>query len=587
MNKTKDSAKNKWIDNLLGKLSLEQKVGQLFVVAFYGPVITPDVIELITKYHVGGLRITQKFMPGMEVHRTGKERLHFLLRSDKFPDSRTLDSPAGTGRINCTPQQYAETLNTLRSIAMDRPGSVPLHFTIDQEGEGADLLFGQRFYPYPMGLTATGQPSIAHSVARCIGLQMQAVGANMIHSPVLDVNTSPRNPEIGPRAYADNADDIIKYALETLKGFQETGIIATAKHFPGRGESEQDAHFSLPIINLDKKEMMDVHIKPYKALIEAGLPAIMAAFTAYPALSCREIPAATSREIITDLLRGELGFGGVVTTDSIQMAGLLIKYEIADAVLHALQAGCDLVLCRYMTPQRKYIIEKIVDALQAGHYKESQLDESVKRILSMRWDMGLTENGGKVDPSKAADPFNNEFVKTTATEAAEKSTLVLRDRKKLLPIAKDKKILLIEQIHHFHSLVNNTYSHPGILWLEMRKHSENVSVVLINEKATELDKQAVFNRLSHEEFDIVVSTSYYNYRTNANMIDFIHEITRKYDKPIIVSNTPFAKFGVPEYIDTALVTFCASGKENIEVIAKILFGKLKPTAKLPVKQTNQ
>lgn len=575
--------KNKWIDNLLGKLSLEQKVGQLIVAAFYGPVITPDVIELITKYHIGGLRITQKFMPGMYVHRTGQERPQFLLRSDKNPDSKTLDRPPEIGPINCTSKEYAETLNKLRDIAMDRPCSVPLHFTIDLEGEGSDLFFGQRLYPYPMGLAATGQPEMAYKVARCVGLQSRAVGVNMIHSPVLDVNTNPNNPEIGPRAYGDNPDDVVKYALKTLRGFQETGIIATAKHFPGRGESEQDAHFSLPVINLNKNILMDFHIKPYRELIKAGLPAIMAAFTAYPALSGQEIPAAASGEIITNILREELGFDGVVTTDAIQMAGFLIKYEIADAVLHALQAGCDLILCRYMTPQRKYIIEKIIDAVKTGSYKESQLDESVRRILSMRWDMGLVENGGKIDPSKAADLFNNEFIKTTAREAAEKSTLLLRDKKRQIPIAKDKKILLIEQIHHFHSLINNTYSHPGMLWLEMCKHSENVSVVLVNERITENDKKAVFNRLTHEQYDIIVSTSYYNYRTNGCMIDFINEITKKFDKPVIISNTPFTKFGVPQDIDTALVSFCPSGKENIEAAVKVLFGKLEPSAKLSVK----
>lgn len=577
-NDVQNDVKRRWVDNLMGKLNLEQKVGQLMVFGFAGPVINPHVIELITKYHVGGLRIAQKFHPGASEGRTSD------LYYDKS-DMNTYDRPQElyTKRIACTPVEYAETLNRLRDYALDRKDSVGLHFAFDQEGEGADFLFNQRLFPYPMGLTASQDPDLAYRVALAMGKQARAMGANMIHSPVLDVNTNPLNPEIGPRSYSDKPDQVIKYALQSLSGLSEAGIIATGKHFPGRGESDQDAHFGLPTIGLDRKTMMETHLAPYKAMIDAGLPAIMAAFTAYPSLGGADVPGATSRAIITDLLRGELGFKGVVTTDNIQMKGLLSKYEIGEAVLRCLNAGCDLILCRSESPVVKYLIETVIQALKDGRYTEKQLDESVQRILEMRWDMGLAENGGKVDASKAGDPFNDEFVVNTAKEAAEKTVTVLRDDAKLLPLAKDKKVLLIEQIHHFHSFINNMYSHPAMLWEEMRKLSDNVALILINETYTEKDRQAVLDRLDREDFDVIVSTSYYNYRSHGIMVPSLKEL-KKYNKPIVVvSNTPYEAFGIPEEMPTGIVSFCPSGKENIKAVAQALFGEIQPTAKVDVK----
>lgn len=578
-NNVANERKRLWVDNLMGKLTLEQKVGQLMVFGFAGPFITPSVVELITKYHVGGLRIAQKFHGGFDPKDGSHKNIY------RRPDMKSYDRPGNlrNKRIACTPEEYANVLNTLRDYALDRKDSIGLHFAFDQEGEGADFLFNQRLFPHPMGLTASGNPELAYKTALCVGKQARALGANMIHSPVLDVNTNPKNPEIGPRAYSDNPDIVAKYATQSLRGFSEAGIIATGKHFPGRGESDQDAHFGLPIVTLDKPELMEKHIAPYKKMIDAGLPAVMAAFTAYPCLGGGEVPAATSREVITGFLRNELGFNGVVTTDNISMHGLLDKYEVGEAVVRSLSAGCDLILCRNETPVTKHIIHTVIEAVKSGRYPEKELDQSVQRILNMRWDMGLAENGGKVDATKAGQPFNDTFIVDTAQEAAKKSTVMLRNEEDILPLSKDKKVMLIEQIHHFHSFINNMYSHPGMLWEEMLKHSENVSVVAIEEKYTEDDKKRVMDRLENDEYDVIVTTSYYNYRSHAIMIPFLEELKR-FNKPIIVvSNTPFENFGVPKDFPTALVSFCPSGRENIQAIADTIYGKLIPSAKLDVK----
>lgn len=578
-------AGSKWIDGLMGRLSLEQKVGQLMVFGFMGPVINPHVIDLITNYQAGGLRIAQKFHGGSSEHMAtlvGKQPQH---PSDK-PDFNTYYRPAdlNTKRVSCTPEEYAETLNTLRDMALNRKDGVSLHFTYDQEGEGADFLFQQRIFPYPMGLTASGDPELAYRVGLASGKQARALGANMIHSPVLDVNTNPRNPEIGPRSYSNDPSVVAQYAIQSLRGYSEAGIITTGKHFPGRGESEEDAHFGLPVVKLDRETFMKQHIAPFKALIDAGLPTIMAAFTAYPCFGAKDIiPAATDRNIVTDLLRGELGFKGVVTTDNVQMNGLLQKYEMGEAVIRCLLAGCDLVLCRSESPATKHLIAKVIEAVKTKRYSEKQLDESVRRILTMRWNMGLAQNGGKVDASRAGQPFNDPFVMGVAKEAAEKSVVLLRNDQRTLPLTRDTKVVLVEQIHHFHSFINTMYSHPGLLWEELRKHSDNVAVVLINEKFSDTDKAAVHQRLKEMDYDVIVTTSYYNYRSRATMTGLLAEM-QSYNKPIvIVSNTPYEKFGVPAGFPTGLVCFAPNGRENLCAAAGTLYGKHTPTAKLNVR----
>ena len=269
--------------------------------------------------------------------------------------------------------------------------------------------------------------------------------------------------------------------------------------------------------------------------------------------------------------------------DRAQMTGLLQKYEMREAVIRCLLAGCDLILCRSESPVTKHLVAKVIEAVKEKRYPESKLDQSVQRILALRWEMGLAQNGGKVDAAKAGLPFNDPFVTGVAKEAAEKSVVLLRDNPPILPLKPETKVVLIEQIHHFHTFINNLYSHPGLLWEELRKRSDSVALVLINEKFTEADKAAVHQRLREADYDVIVTTSYYNYRSHATMTDLLPEL-QQYQKPIIVvSNTPYEKFGIPAGFPTGIVCFVPSGRENLSVVADILYGKHKPGAKLNVR----
>jgi len=577
--------KEQWIDNLLGKMDLDQKIGQLAVFGLCGTHITPDTVELIKKYHLGGLRISQGFRV-ITLHndvKPGEEPDPITMQSMHAPTGLNKDYAWPHNPTRATASEYAQQLNTLRQYSLDRPLSIPIHFTIDQEGSGSDdLLGGQHLFPHPMGLAASGDPSLAYRVALAIGKQAKAAGANMIHSPVLDVNTNPQNPEIGTRAYSDKEEMVSTYALESLKGFIEAGIIATGKHFPGRGESMADAHWGLPTVNLDRKTLMDVHIKPYCKLIEAGLPAIMSAHSLYPALGVTEKPSSMTRSLLTDFLRNELGFKGIITTDNMMMGGILKQYEMSEAIVQTLIAGNDLFLCRDESPIRFKILDSIKQAVKDGRLPEKEIDEKVYRILGMRWDMGLAENNkGIVDPQESDAVIKEPFVVSTASEAAEKSVILLKNEKDLLPLPTDKKILLVEQIFPTMASANNMYCHPGLLWEEMLNIAPHVGSIEIANVPGEKDKERVRRRISDDDFDIIVTTNYYYHKAAAAIGDLVHEFQKTGKPVVVITNTPYA-FASEKDFSTIVTCFQPGGREHLKAVAETIFGVLKPTASVPV-----
>ncbi|MCL2440543.1 MAG: hypothetical protein FWD14_02260 [Treponema sp.] len=570
--------KEKWIDDLMGRMNINQKVGQLMVFGFCGTSITPDITELIKKYHIGGLRISNRtrcltlfndIKPGEKPNKSTR-------RSIIKPSEKNRDYSLADKCTSATPGEYTSILNRLRTFALERELSIPLHFTVDQEGNGNDdMLFGQRLFPGPMGLTSSKDTDLVYRTALAIGKQLHALGINMIHSPCLDVNTNPKNPEIAHRAYADNPADVTKYALFTLKGLQESNITATGKHFPGRGESESDSHWGLPSVNLNYETLLEEHVKPYKELIKAGLPAIMIAHSCYPALGINTIPAGMSKNMIHNFLRRELKFDGIITTDNMMMGGILKKYEMSDAVVEMIKAGCNLVLMRDESPVRLKIIDKVLDAVKTGRLSEKIIDDSVKRILVMRWDMGITKNGGITDPLDADSVINDNFVRSTAIEAAKKCTVVLRDKKKFLPLKPEEKVLLVEQIHHTHLEANNFYCHPGMLWEEMCKFSQNVNSVEISASPSKKDKDRV--RLRLKEAETIVFTNYYNHKSPLNYNDFIIELYKSGKKIILVSNTVYELTNPPE-LPAVIVVGTAAGQENLKAAAELLYTPLAVNA---------
>jgi beta-N-acetylhexosaminidase len=331
---SQDPAIPKKVEKILSKMTLEEKLGQMMTFEFCGTRITPDVIRSITKYHCGGLRVTPHIFEALDY-----SKRHGISKEQEY---QRLSPYAG-------PEQYAEMINELQRLAKKRPHGIPLHISLDQEGDWSQDLSrgGVNLFPSAMGLAATGDPKLVYHSFKAVATQLRAQGINMLHSPVLDVNTNPLNPEIGTRSFSDDPETCVKFALQQIKAFRDAGVIATGKHFPGRGDSAVDVHFTMDVNKSNKDRLMKVELYPYLKLIAAGLPAIMTAHNLYPALDDSGKPASVSPKIIKGFLRKELGFNGIVTSDAMGMRGVIEMYkDYADACAASLAAGNDLTLAK-------------------------------------------------------------------------------------------------------------------------------------------------------------------------------------------------------------------------------------------------
>ncbi|WP_214107625.1 beta-N-acetylhexosaminidase [Acrocarpospora catenulata] len=358
-------------DPLTG-MSLREKVGQLFMPVLYGSrvdtahqenqarygVATPA--QVIKKYQLGGMIL--------------------------FP---------GTGNI-VDARQLARLTAGLRAASP----KTPLLIGVDQEN-GLVSRLGDVITKLPGAKTIgdTGDPDKARIVARATGEELRALGISLDFAPVADVNVNPRNPVIGPRAYGARPKLVADMVSAAVKGFHQSGIAATAKHFPGHGDTATDSHTALPVIHHTRAQWERLDAPPFRAAIKSGVDAIMSAHIVMPKLDSSGDPATLSRKVLTGLLREELGFKGVIITDALNMDGVRKKYGDGEVAVRAVLAGADILL---MPPDFPKAYQAVVDAVESGRISASRLNQSVRRILAMKTKRGLYAKDFFPDPSKAA-----------------------------------------------------------------------------------------------------------------------------------------------------------------------------------------
>ncbi|MFW6065196.1 MAG: glycoside hydrolase family 3 N-terminal domain-containing protein [Planctomycetota bacterium] len=566
---------SKTTDAFLGKMDIRQKVGQMLCYGFCGTFPHQDIMEVIERYHPAGFRVTpyaRKFVRYLSDDHPGVARV----RRQPQLRERFYNSSAGPKR--CSAAEYAEVLNTLRRRSLDTGAGVPLYFSLDFEGNGsADFLPRGAFgVPHPMGLAAGGDPSLARRVGFLTAGQLKPVGIDWVHSPCVDVNTDPANPEIGMRSYAPLADVTASYAAETIAGYREGGLVATAKHFPGRGHSALDAHHDVPIIDESADRMRDVHLAPYRALIKAGLPAVMLAHSVYPALDDSQEVSTLSKPIVTGVLREELGFDGVIVTDSFTMGGLVARYEVAEAAVRAIEAGVDVILLKDENALRGEVYDALLQAVESGRISESRVDESVRRVLRTKDQYGLLSGEmGIVDPSAAEEALTDPRHKEIAVEAAQRSTVVLRGDGETIPLPTGSRVLVIEQPHGMHKRHNNAHAHCGSLYEALL--ARGVDALFTDYDAHNLDRawDVITERASHA--DVIVHTGWYNRGSKPCRADL--EQIESLGKPtVLVCNCPYPML-IPETARNVVVTFNPT-TESMNAAADVITGRTEPRGKL-------
>ena len=561
---------NDFINSIIKRMSLDQKVGALLTLGFAGIVPKQHIYDYITKYHCGGLRLS----PEMRIF--GK-----YVDPDSDKTVINVSNKSGYKYENvppvCTAKEYKEILDELQMIAQKRPLSLPLHFSFDQEGgTSSDMAFpGINIFSKPMGIKATGDKKLSYLVSKAVAEQSKAIGFNWIHSPVLDVNTVPDNPEIVTRSYSDDANEVAEYALEACKGYKDGKVIATGKHFPGRGASAVDAHFQVPVIDVDKETLMNRELLPYRKLFEAGvLPSVMIAHSVFPAIDPDNI-ATVSNKILTGLLREELKFEGVIATDSMTMGGVATRYGVANACAMSLEAGADLVLMKAENQLVHETIDMIKKFINEGRISEEELDNKVYRILDLKHQYGLFYNeNDKMESPEAV--MNRTSIKKLSKHVAKKSVLVAKDVKNYLPLKKNETAIVIEQ-----KIKNNNDMqwHSGILYENCLRFGADVDYLETDYIYDNTDKENI--KAALPDYSTVIITNYYLRTMKSNKV-FLEDILKDYKgKVIVVTNTPYEEISIPAEAECVIVTF-ATSPDNVEVTAGALYGEIVPEGVWPI-----
>jgi beta-N-acetylhexosaminidase len=579
MSKERDS----FVAAKLAKMSLLEKCGQLLTFTWRGAYLTPSGFEQITKLHAGGLCLEPYALETCKNLYWGRSQVdpNFKKPKDYFDIAHTYFDDRSFG-VSVTPEELTAALNKLQEIAMKRPSGIPLHITIDMEGDFKNDYTAGRVlqFPPPMGMTAIGDLDVAYKVANLMGKQMAAIGVTQFYHPVCDVNINPLNPEIGVRSFGDDPKVCAKFVEATVKGYQDAGIVATIKHFAGRGDSATDAHDTLDVCRGDLKRMKEVELFTFQAGVNVGAKALMTAHTIFPAFD-KEYPATLSYKILTDLLRGEMGFKGVIVSDAIGMAAILKQWPLPQACAMAIKAGVDTILLKADDESRAQCLFGIKSAVERGELSEERVNDAVRRLLCMKYDQGLFEKAGKMDPKKTTAIVRSKENIGFSWEVAHKALLVVRDDKKLLPLKKDKKILVVEQAIPYSFLGKDLYSHPHMFCEQMSKHSFNL---ILDDTAFHASDEEVEEALDlAKEADMVVMTNYFaRIEKRGNNSHLVKALKAAGKTVVVVTNFPYRK-GTTTEADAVVCNFSGS-PDSIRAAADLLFGVLKPyqTTKMPI-----
>lgn len=397
----------KWAEKTLRKLTLEEKIGQMFMLrapAEFLNLASPEYTQLrdsIQKYHVGGLLLTVRF------------EAPFLYRNP--------------------PYEAAMFANQLQGES-----ELPLIVAADFERGLAMRFYSTTGFPHAMAFAATGKPEYAATLGRVTARESRAIGVEWGFFPVADVNSSPNNPIINTRAFSEDPQEAGTFAAAYIKAARENGLLTTAKHFPGHGDTDTDSHLSLARVTGDRARLDAVELVPFRKAIEAGVDSVMVAHLTVPALEPDpERIATTSPAVVTRLLRGQLGFRGVVVTDAMDMNALTRlfpaepgKNASGRAAVEAVKAGNDVIL---LPADLDGSFNALLAAVQSGEISEERIDASVRRILRLKASVGLNK-ARLVDIGALSSIIARPENLAAAREVAETAVTLVRDNGQVLPL---------------------------------------------------------------------------------------------------------------------------------------------------------
>ena len=514
----------RWVDSIYSKLSLEEKVGQLFM-----PMVFTErdsshfhfTLNLIKKYKVGGL----------------------------------VFSLGG-------PVEQSKWLN-----AFQRESKVPLMTAMDAEWGVAMRLDSVMPFPWPMTLGAIKDSTLLRKIGKRMGMQEKRLGIHYSFGPTLDINTNPKNPIIGNRSYGSSPDRVIRQALAIMKGHQEAGILTSGKHFPGHGDTSKDSHKTLPTVSFSSKRLKEVEFEPYRRLINSGLTSVMVAHLNVPSISEKGLPTSLSKDVIQNILKNDLDFKGLVVTDALNMKGVS-EYSVDQNIdLMAFLAGHDVLIISNDIPKG---ISSILSAYKKGLISEERLSHSVKKVLMAKYKVGLNSyrpvkiDGLIEDLNKVEDVSLNY-------EAFGRALTLLKNENQVLPLKSNTNLGHIA----LGDDSSNIFEKQLKIYGKIRPIKESSITDILN-TTNDLDTIIVSFHRSN-------STPYKAYNFSEKEISMISKLSEKKTVILDIFVKPYALLDIDHLkdIDAILVSYQNSDLSQ-QLSADAIFGAQSVTGNLPV-----
>ncbi|WP_245326304.1 glycoside hydrolase family 3 N-terminal domain-containing protein [Hymenobacter wooponensis] len=524
---------SRWVDSVMKTLTPDQRVAQLFMVAAYSNrkrIDEDSVSALIQQYGIGGLIF---FQGG--------------------------------------PVRQSKLLNRYQSQS-----KVPLLVAMDAEwGVGMRLDSVQRF-PYQMSMGGVRENQLIYDMGTEVAAQFKRLGMHVNFAPVIDVNNNAANPVIGYRSWGENRESVTEKSYQYMKGMQDAGVLAVAKHFPGHGDTDTDSHLALPLLRIDRKRIDTLELYPFKSLIKRGIGGMMVAHLNIPALDTTGMPSTLSKPIIQDLLKQKLGFEGIIFTDAMNMKGVISKYPPGDADLRALVAGNDILEFSKNIP---LALKMVRDAINKGQLSQADLDARCRKVLALKEWAGLNHYK-PIDLRNITADLNTPHAQYLSQHLTELSVTVLRNQKNLLPLQRLDTLRLAtltigtKDTTDFQRMVAD-YAPVRHFWLPATASMDELTKMRETLKAYNTVLVGVNNlgRLPATNFGVTPETNV-----------FLHELGGKGQKVIVTvfgNAYAVAKIRDLDRADAVVLAYQES-KNAQDVAAEVIFGGISASGQLPV-----
>ena len=529
---TKDyEAQKVWVDSIINNMTLDEKIGQLFMVQAYSNLDKKHedfITEMITKYHVGNLI----FMQG-------------------------------------TPEKQAELNNRYQDSA-----KVPLLIGFDGEW-GLDMRLKNTYrFPWNMTIGAIKNDSLVKQFGKHLGEHCKRLGIHINFAPVVDINVNPENPIIGNRSFGESKENVTQKAIAFTKGMQSQGVLANAKHFPGHGDTAADSHHTLPVLNFDINRLDSIELYPYKKLFDESVASVMTAHLSIPSLeSDNRLPTSLSKKVTTDLLQHKLGFNGLIITDGLNMKGATNYATSAEIDLAAIKAGNDLLLIPQDVPATVNLIKK---SIELKTLTEERIDISVRKILKAKYWAGL-HNYQPIELENLSQDLNRPKDELLHRKLIKNSLTVIKNRKADIPISnlEKRKIAYVK-------LGDASGNH----FVRMMRNYTQINVVSDKNLDGLLKKLKPYN-LVIVGFHKSNLHPWKSYKFTEKELVWLQEIAREKRIILDVFASPYSLLKLKTFVNIeGLIVSYQNSKLSQELSAQLLFGAFKANGKLPVSIKN-